>query len=105
VTVLPDTTQQEERRGRKSTNSSRPKLPKRTSSMRKAYNYFFAATPQQPPSPTSPVVSEAVAQAIGSYPRDDDESAHNVGVDTPPRTPAREVSHAAADNTSAEDGK
>lgn len=62
--------------------------------MRRAYNYFFgAATPQQPPSPTSPVVTEAVAEAVKS-PKEDNKSARNVGVDTPPQTPAREASHA-----------
>jgi hypothetical protein len=97
VTVLPEQ-QQEDRRGRQSTNSTRPKLPKRNSSMRRAYNYFFGGVPQpeQPPSPTSPVVTEAHAEAVKS-PKDDDKSARNVGVDTPPQTPAHEASHAAKD--------
>lgn len=103
VTVLPEQ-QQEERRGRKSTNSTRPKLPKRTSSMRRAYNYFFGGVPhpEQPPSPTSPVVTEANAEAVRS-PKGDDKSARNVGVDTPPQTPAREALQA-ADDASVEAG-
>ena len=90
VTVLPEQ-QQEERRGRKSTNSTRPKLAKRTSSMRRAYNYFFGAGPQpeEPPSPTSPVVTEAHAEAVKTS--NDDEPTRNVGVDTPPQTPARDA--------------
>jgi hypothetical protein len=103
VTVLPEQ-QQEDRRGRKSTNSTRPKLPKRNSSMRRAYNYFFGGVPQpeQPPSPTSPVVTEAHAEAVRS-PKDDDRSVRNVGVDTPPQTPAHEALQA-AENASVEAG-
>ena len=95
VTVLPEQQQQqpqpqEERRGRFSTNSNRPKLPKRTSSMRRAYNYFFAGSaPQEPPSPTSPVVTEANVEAVKPSTRDGE---RDVNVDTPPQTPAQDAS-------------
>lgn len=102
VTVLPEQQQQEERRGRKSTNSTRPKLPKRTSSMRRAYNYFFGGvTPQEPPSPTSPVVTEANVEAVKSTKNDD----RDVGVDTPPQTPAQDASVRLVGGNDAEIGK
>ena len=90
VTVLsPEPqTEQEERRGRKSTNSQRPGLPKRTSSMKRAYNYFFGSAPaQQPMSPTSPVTTEAVKASQ----QDGKNGSRDAGVDTPPQTPAQEA--------------
>lgn len=86
--------QQEDRRGRKSTSSQRPGIPKRTSSMRRAYNYFFggssSGTPAQPPSPTSPVTPENVTS-----PKEEDKNvSRDAGVDTPPQTPARDTAAA-----------
>lgn len=55
--------------------------------MKRAYNYFFGGSSvPQPPSPTSPVTTEAT-----KAPAKDDKSApRDAGVDTPPQTPARE---------------
>lgn len=70
--------------------------------MRRAYNYFFGGVaPQEPASPTSPVVTEANVEAVKSTKPDE---ARDVGVDTPPQTPAREASHA-AEASDAEAGK
>jgi hypothetical protein len=90
VTVLsPELpTDQEERRGRKSTNSQRPGLPKRTSSMKRAYNYFFGGAPsQQPLSPTSPVTTEPAKAPQ----QDSTNGTRDAAVDTPPHTPAQDA--------------
>ncbi|KAA8611846.1 hypothetical protein PtrV1_13722 [Pyrenophora tritici-repentis] len=85
VTVTGEASQQEERRGRKSTSSGRPGLPKRTSSMKRAYNYFFggAAPLPAPAEPTSPLVTtDATPPTKAESIRQQDN-----GVDTPPETP------------------
>ncbi|KAF2848726.1 hypothetical protein T440DRAFT_152578 [Plenodomus tracheiphilus IPT5] len=75
---------QEDRRGRKSTSSVRPGLPKRTSSMKRAYNYFFGGAQPipAPPAPTSPLTTTDV-----TAPSKDDPLPQDRGVDTPPETP------------------
>lgn len=83
---------QEDRRGRKSTSSNRPRIGKRTSSMKRAYNYFFGGVDpktQQPPSPTSPVTSPVNAEATTTPAKDDANVAAAAGVQTPPDTPAQ----------------
>jgi hypothetical protein len=87
--------EQEERRGRRSTNSQRPKLPKRTSSMKRAYNYFFGGH-QAPPSPTTPVTAAAdtpsTPDGSNTGKRDEPEPATTRDApDTPPETPGRET--------------
>lgn len=92
VTVLSPEPEQEDRRGRKSTSSNRPKLPKRTNSMRRAYNYFFGGSQPAPPSPTSPVTA-ATAQSPkkdGEHEHEHENVSRDAGLDTPPKTPAQE---------------
>lgn len=85
VTVLGDAPeQQQERRGRRSLNSQRPGLPKRTSSMKRAYNYFFGGGQPAPvpSSPTAPVTTTdtTAPSKVEDAPREN-------GIDTPPETP------------------
>lgn len=84
VTVTGEAAEQQERRGRKSTSSQRPGLPKRTNSMKRAYNYFFGGGQPVPvpPSPTAPVTTTdtTAPSKIEEAPRDN-------GIDTPPDTP------------------
>jgi hypothetical protein len=73
----------EDRRGRKSTNSQRPGLLKRSSSMKKAYNYFFGGG-QPVPAPAEP--SSPVTSRVTAAPKDEDLPRES-GIDTPPETP------------------
>lgn len=84
VTVLGEGSPQPERRGRVSTNSARPGLPKRTSSMKRAYNYFFGGA-QPAPAPASPTTPLTTTDTTA--PSKDEPAARDNGVDTPPETP------------------
>jgi hypothetical protein len=82
VTVLnPEPDDDDERKGRKSTSSNRPKLLKRSSSMKRAYNYFFGGPSPAPPSPSTPTDPSKPADAEAS----------RAAPDTPPKTPAAEA--------------
>jgi hypothetical protein len=82
--ITGEESQQEERRGRKSTNSLRPGLPKRTSSMKRAYNYFFGG-PAPVPATASPATPSVTTDA--TPPSKAESTQQDNGVDTPPETP------------------
>ena len=89
VTVLdPAPADDADRKGRKSTSSARPKLPKRSSSMRRAYHYFFGApsAPHSPPAqddaPRSPPAAATDA------PSHENGSASSAARDAPATPPA-----------------
>lgn len=82
VTITAEAAQQEDRRGRKSTSSVRPGIPKRTSSMKRAYNYFFGAAAPVPASAAPPVTTTEATP-----PSKEDVRPYDNGVDTPPETP------------------
>lgn len=78
-------------RGRKSTNTTRPGLPKRTSSMRRAYNYFFGSAGAPPTSPTTAVTT---TEAHAPAPSKSRPTTGDNGIDTPPETPRDALSGA-----------
>ena len=78
MTVLSPEPEEEDRKGRKSTSSNRPKLLKRSSSMKRAYNYFFGGPSPAPPSPTTPTDASNT-------------EASRAAPDTPPKTPAADA--------------
>ena len=82
--ITGEASQQEERRGRKSTSSLRPGLPKRTSSMKRAYNYFFGG-PAPVPATAEPATPAVTTDA--TPPSKVESSTQDNGVDTPPETP------------------
>ncbi|KAH8631454.1 hypothetical protein IG631_13137 [Alternaria alternata] len=84
VPTTGEQSQPEERRGRKSTSSLRPGLPKRTSSMKRAYNYFFGG-PAPVPATASPATPAVTTDA--TPPSVVESSKTDNGVDTPPETP------------------
>jgi hypothetical protein len=84
VTVTGEAAEQQDRRGRKSTSSQRPGLPKRTSSMKRAYNYFFGGG-QPVPVPSEP--TEPVTTTDTAPPSKIEEAPRENGIDTPPDTP------------------
>ncbi|OCK84300.1 hypothetical protein K432DRAFT_131387 [Lepidopterella palustris CBS 459.81] len=92
VTIL-DPQENGSREGRTSTSSSRPRFPRRSSSMRRAYNYFFGG----PTAPTTPT-TENTADNTTRDTATPDEAPDTPSTEAPAEIPDNELADAPADS-------